>query len=697
MLKTLELRNFRQHENLTLSFERGLVCMRGANESGKSTVIEGISFALFGSGALRDALDNVVTWGKPLKDMKVRLTVEEQGRTLTFTRGKNGAEVLEGSDVIVTGQKEVSNYAAEIFGGDLSTCSKLIFASQGNLRGSLSEGPKAAATLIEDLSGFDLFDKIIGLIQNKLMTGSDSVLAAQLRDAQETLATTEVPVKDGTPERKATKKAAEIEAKKAAAEAYDAPIAEYREWSQANFPLWDARSKALQEVEKLEQAKVETLDRLNRLKSQPMPALPNLDALRLDLEQARSWQKTQDAWAEFQKCPTAKNSWDGDRESFSTAYADAVIGSDKIKNTISEKKAEVAALNSKLILSLTCPTCGSEVKDAEKIRLQNEAIRSQVDALQADIKLLEDQLAWAVSALSAYAEIDKVDGVISRLLGKIGAYVLVGTDTVPPKLTWAGPPVASIAADVGAAERALESGEALHRADERHRGAVAAAAQDYAALSGKVIEVPDPVPLWDERNAEHAKNLSAQATLLSDVDNLNAELKILKIEVGHAEAAYRYATERIEMLKSQVTKSEKALAELAFNNTLLKKVRAARPVVGDKLWNAVLASVSTMFSQMRGEVSAVTRGREGFLVNGAPTSSLSGSTLDILGLAIRVALIKVFVPHAPVLILDEPCAALDAGRAEELLGFVASSGFDQVLLVTHENVSDAVANQLITL
>jgi DNA repair exonuclease SbcCD ATPase subunit len=136
---------------------------------------------------------------------------------------------------------------------------------------------------------------------------------------------------------------------------------------------------------------------------------------------------------------------------------------------------------------------------------------------------------------------------------------------------------------------------------------------------------------------------------------------------------------------------------MRFNNALLKKVRAARPIISDKLWNTVLASVSTAFSRLRGEPSVVTKSKDGFTVNGKAVELLSGSTLDLLGLAIRTSLVKTFIPHCPFLVLDEPSAACDIDRTTTMLGFIHASGFDQVILVTHEDISQSVADNLIEL
>jgi ABC-type transport system involved in cytochrome bd biosynthesis fused ATPase/permease subunit len=76
---------------------------------------------------------------------------------------------------------------------------------------------------------------------------------------------------------------------------------------------------------------------------------------------------------------------------------------------------------------------------------------------------------------------------------------------------------------------------------------------------------------------------------------------------------------------------------------------------------------------------------------------LSGSTLDALGLAIRIALTKTFLPNSRFMVLDEPAAACDDSREANMLGLVAACDFDQVLLVTHSTLADSFAAQVVNL
>jgi DNA repair exonuclease SbcCD ATPase subunit len=152
-----------------------------------------------------------------------------------------------------------------------------------------------------------------------------------------------------------------------------------------------------------------------------------------------------------------------------------------------------------------------------------------------------------------------------------------------------------------------------------------------------------------------------------------------------------------ERLQADLDRELRTLEDTAKGNRLLEKLQGARPQIADRLWKVVLTSVSTYFSTIRGKASIVTREDNGFRVDGQPVEGLSGSTLDALGLAIRVALVKTFLPNCGFMVLDEPAAACDDGRETNMLGLVASIGFDQIVLVTHSDLSDAFAQQVIQL
>lgn len=83
-LRHVDISNFRGHRSLALDFDTGMTCVRGANESGKTSIIEAVMYALYGGKALRTSLENAVTWGEDASGSRILLS-EEREPMLYFT------------------------------------------------------------------------------------------------------------------------------------------------------------------------------------------------------------------------------------------------------------------------------------------------------------------------------------------------------------------------------------------------------------------------------------------------------------------------------------------------------------------------------------------------------------------------------------------------------------------------------------
>ena len=87
MLNNVTLTNFQRHTKLSVDLPSGLTALRGSNEAGKSTLLRGICYALFGVGALNSSLEETVTWDEPVNTLKAEVTCTADGVTYTVKRG----------------------------------------------------------------------------------------------------------------------------------------------------------------------------------------------------------------------------------------------------------------------------------------------------------------------------------------------------------------------------------------------------------------------------------------------------------------------------------------------------------------------------------------------------------------------------------------------------------------------------------
>ena len=132
MFTTLQLNNFRQHKDRTVDFVSGLNALRGLNEAGKSGILESMAYAMFGVDALREPLDDVVTWGEKVSSLKVKLNMQVNSNKIEIRRGKSGAEIDVDGKLVATGQKEVTRFVEGLLGAAPKVAAKLMLANQAS-------------------------------------------------------------------------------------------------------------------------------------------------------------------------------------------------------------------------------------------------------------------------------------------------------------------------------------------------------------------------------------------------------------------------------------------------------------------------------------------------------------------------------------------------------------------------------------
>lgn len=703
MIRQLQLTNFRRHTDRHIDFTQGLQVVRGANEMGKSTLAEGICYALFGSRALRTSIDEAVTWGQPTTSLKVTLQLGDH----VFSRSPKGAEVLLNGKVFVTGQTEVTNFASQLLGVDAAAATRLMLANQGNLRGALEQGPKAAAMMIEDLGNFDLFETLLERMQAKLLLGSPNALLASLERAKAQLAEYQMPAK---PDAKRVKSQIDVHQVKvtyftqygpvllAAKVDADAKLDLIRGAAQTQKRLQQQLKAAQDNKAYHEESRQKALTQAAQL-----PDETRITALRDMLANIEKEEATRKAWDQFNRYTEPAQVWAGDRDSFQTHLVDLRCKAENLR-TITEKcNSDVRVLAAQKITGSLCGYCGKDFSEVPEVAQKNAELDAQIQSRQQQIQEAQAALGPLNAEVAQLEALLKDEVRTNNAAHQLQGYVNLDHGVFPPRLVWAGPTVSSQPTDADNLRVELntleEQKNACIRAGARAEAMNQTLAEDQArieALLSEIESTPKPseaeieAHLSDSNSAHGKYNDAEMGSKLAQVhiNNLTQELQT-------AQATYDAAAATQERLKETVTQGEADIESLHFNNTLLKKIRVARPLVADKLWNAVLAAVSTMFSTMRGEKSVVSKSGEGFLVNGQQVASLSGSTLDLLGLAIRCALIKTFLPACPFMLLDEPGAAMDDNRVASLLAFLTANGIQQTILVTHDSIAESVADNLI--
>jgi exonuclease SbcC len=732
MLRSARLQNYRKHADLTVTFGDGLNTIRAANEAGKSTLIEAIIYALFGTKALPESLDDVVTYGLAASKLRVDLFFEHLGVEYTLYRAKSGCELNFGEHK-VTGQTEVTRYIESIFGVDAAMASKMMLASQSELRGALKDGPTAAGRMIEQLADFDLLDRIKDLIQTKLPAGNTDGAEARIAQLRAQLAEPEATFNVGELEFEVTRTVSVVRGKE-----------DVLKCSQDRRALLDTAGaqKTIAEEAAARSALPglqTTIDNLTEQLGRPLPEAPSaaeLAAAQADVEAEANWAAANKLHDELVKA-NVQVLWDQDYEllqsevrsvegrvqKHSGEIADLKQKSAQLTlvhtRNLSELKVERAKLEGQVIKETTCSLCQKDLTDVPEVVTRNAALaakladvsqregeaqetyQSTYDELTTCISTNDKELREAQDYLRQLQAVVQRNGVIEALYSKAGALVVLDRSVVPAKWQWAGPDLSSarpevrkVLADLQEQLRVATSARARHDEQARQLN------QLQVDLSAKETQLQHLASMLITARAVLVEAQALDGDITSDRTALQDAQHASLSAVGAlntARAVLAQQARQRAQLQSQLDEGLANLTEMQANNALVKKVQAARPAISTKLWNLVLAAVSKDFSQIRGEHSVITRDSDRFLVNGRPVAGLSGSAKDSLGLAIRVALTKTFLPTMSFMSLDEPASACSDEREVSMLGMLATTGFNQILLVTHSDLADSFSDRIITI
>jgi len=157
-LKSLKLENFRQHEDSHLEFNDGITIISGTNGAGKSTILEAITWALYGTEAARGNKDTIkFNRAKPRAKVMVELVFELDDTIYRVVRYLDKAEIYVGREEApaVTSQQEVTKYLTEKIGMNRNEFFNTYFTGQKELNFMKNQGPTERRKFISKVMSFD--------------------------------------------------------------------------------------------------------------------------------------------------------------------------------------------------------------------------------------------------------------------------------------------------------------------------------------------------------------------------------------------------------------------------------------------------------------------------------------------------------------------------------------------------------------
>lgn len=683
MITKLVLTNFKKHENLTLTFSEGLSALRGSNEAGKSSLFQSIVYAFFGARALPLTLAQTVTYDKPEASLKVELDFVFEGTTYKIVRSKSGAVITNGT-VSANGQTEVTKFVEGLFGVNADAATKLMIASQNGLRGALESGE--AVPLIEKLANIDLIDGLISKIQDQLPSGNTSTLVASIAEIDK-LEEPKLDTSDLEPAVEFTKAALAL------VEQEFKTLVDSDDVDEGYHRTVVARITADKQVYATLGASVVELAK--QIEQPPVPPTADIELLKSKQAQTVEARNTLLAYQSFTSLEQSQSGLTGDYAAITAGLTDEV---DNLNRSSSKCRSDIAAAEARLITSTSCGLCGKDLKDVPEVMGKNKLLHIEIEGNTLRLNACIDRLAELKKFAATLASYAAADRAARACYSKWQNYVTLDETVYPAKVSWAVS--TDFSSDLEDYTTEIKLAEA---AWSKYNQAVAVRAERVSRFEDLQRKYTDMVVDLDA--------LAVSEKALADKQVIQAQIRSKQSECYNAMAAVkvaehaltrakdRYAVELEGYNKAQGSKQslQRVLEDTQKNNALIKKLREVRPVVAARLWAIVLASVSTYFSRIRGESTIITRTSNGFQANGRAVEGLSGSTLDALGLAIRMALGKTFLPSVGFLLLDEPSAGMDDDREAAMLGLLSTVDYEQVIVVTHSTLADSFAANVVTL
>lgn len=637
-------------------------------------------------------LAEMVTWGKPENSLKVELVFRHDGTDYTIRRSKSGAELLA-DGLRVSGQSEVTSFVERLLGVSASLAGKLMLAQQSTLQGALTDG--TAVGLIETLADFDLLETIVDKVQTHYATGNTAALEQQLAAMPK-----EPPAEPDNSglEHQQLVLETDLDSLQDAESVLTGQLTEL-DLTLARTILSDSANvrSRLADAE-------EAITRCNRELSRPTPVPPDKTIEDFNAEFA-AWQRASQTWESYEKflrvtAPLKSGAkpvrvGEPGLEVMGATFrraADQRVAASKL---IQQTEVAIKLAEQRLITDGTCQWCQTDLTEVPEVAKHNELLVVQLAHLRQSLEVANEDFDAAVQ---------QQERINRELIASVTAYdalkdmpeVLIEDTSVPLGFYWKGPaPTQPEPMDSRPYRNLEQRWTEYHRAEgslEGAKEALSVAESNAGKLRADLASLPvkaanETLALADDLNRRLGDNRAKQ-------DRLHAELDSIHLVLEVSSARYNEAMKHWQLSQNQAQRLQEALADTRFNNHVVKRIREVRPEVAARLWAVVLQSVSQLFSSIRGTPSTVVRQGSDFLVDGHSVKSLSGSTLDSLGLAIRIGLVKTFLPSVRFLLIDEPAAGMDDEREASMLALLSTCDLEQVIMITHSDLADAFATNI---
>lgn len=692
MLLSLTLTNFQKHRAFHHDFKPGLTLIVGENWAGKSSLVRGVLYALFGTSAVPVRAANLVTWGE--KRMEVQLVFRANDQVYRVVRGSAGATLFHGEHVVASGQTPVTGMVQELIGDARSFLTYQV-AKQGEADGLLSLGAVKLAQHIYSVTGVDLVDKVLerirmrrmlyaGMQENYDTTVTDiEGMEAELVEHEKALAGKQVTSQEMGKELDLTQ------------DRYSVATGAWRKLMQSKEDHRAYLNKL--EIYRNAKQRADTLlaEANHTLNTVPVSDLGALRNRYADLTKHYTFGKSvEEKLTDMEKeVANAKKNL-----ALFEGVATFVEEPEGVHTNLLNEGRTVAHLQELLdaaregIRSGICPTCLRPLGD-EETHLDLEQQAEELDQKLAEHKGLLNDLNDAWSQYQQQAEIAHTAHTNKEAWKSYletcerGLQEARDADRTRLHVT----------------EEGLEQAYAdYQKADEDHRSRESAMRDRLRAKKELTDLGQAPSPVLEV--SPHI--LSTATTRMQELggaqNDLRQQIAVLEAEMAMLAKTIALTTQSLTKSRERRDQFLEKIGEDALLAKLAKYLRDNRSRFTQQAWASLLGYASQFIAAAsQGHITALLRSSYGDFSyveegNELPLELASGQQTAILGVAMKLALGAAVGSRFDVLLLDEVTAAASDNNALRLTACLAQTG-QQVLMVSHREADAAVAQDVIAL
>lgn len=717
-LKSLHLKNIKNHTNLSVSFTEGITAILGKNGAGKTTIFESIGLVLFNH--LLYSQKQFISHGKTWGQIELELYHELTGKTVTIVRriGNNPKYELTIEGSTISGKIDVQDWIYK----NLNINKDMELSKLFSEIIAIPQGLATAHFLLPPRQREEIFNSILGV--------------DTYRDCYEKLR----PV-EGLCKKEITEYELEIGKLKIHLEDYnkeveklDSLIDEGEKMKEEVSKITETFIKAEVELKKLDEME-NLVNQKEYLEGQNKQLKSEIDGTKDKINELKVDEKRKE---EIEKELLTQSDKEREHCDVTNRFTDVLYEIKELDKDINDYESEIKDFN-------------NDMKDYDEIAknaLQFNNIKKYIDELKANISVWDNELENLKLGERGVCPIleENCDRICSDAYRRKVQSLRLNLEEARSTLVRLQDnefPIVSRAKQIkDRLDEKLEHMKEIKILLMKDKKVVSEKKKEYSLLREELTRLQEELKVLDELSEEYneirlkEERVEAYRETLDDYTTqlrINTEdlRKISDKTLGYDSDTHSNAQERVLDLRDVLSRTkekssqntlERASQEnyvnelnekkeflkeyseslLKSSQTLekIKKIREIFKNIGSDLTGQYLNNISYSANQMWQELKSDDReltwqndynikvGDEDFI-------QLSGGEQMLGAIAVRIALLQYSAPEIKLIILDEPTANIDKDNRESLAEAIRElQGYSQILVVSHDSCFESITDNV---